>query len=598
MPKAGSAKRRHAATADAFRRNAKVSVKPPLVEIEEGESLYVIRPVPGRRKETFDLTAWKRFPHLSTPIAAAVSRKLTELNTPASRKAFVRDLRFGFLQYLVEHHASDIGPDSLTGELVKKFIKWLDEKKGERTGKPIGKSVKQHYFGVVRQLIHILHPTQSKKILPVDPFAQDETRKNVTEALDDETFAKLGKVLKASIPSLQQKARIIEKTAQLDASLWTPNRIGNNPRVCAAWLLAQYGFIPERRHLQGSAIKKAVNGVGILEVVNCWGPSPAGVMPIIYFIAALSGMNEQTLRDLKLSKIESGEVLGQPKIKVAPPKNRSRSRDRRSFEASTALDTVAGLFELVKALTKEIRKAAPPDCKDDLFLFVPRNRSKDNPIRSFSLSSSDHDFKNAQVRFLKESRLPFIGLQRVRATASEMVNKRSNGDFLLLKALLGHRDLDTGRDHYRTHDEIRRGEERLAGAMAQRERYLHSFGKVDSRTASAAERSAATPGFGCLDPCDSPIAGQKKGVPCSAYGRCPGCPLATALADRPYGLARGLQLRERMEESRERLPSREWAKRWSKSHERLCDYWIPLQLDETTLRAASALHLPPLPEIE
>jgi hypothetical protein len=110
--------------------------------------------------------------------------------------------------------------------------------------------------------------------------------------------------------------------------------------------------------------------------------------------------------------------------------------------------------------------------------------------------------------------------------------------------------------------------------------------------------AAATPGWRCLDPYDSPIDGQEKGKLCAAYGACPNCPLANLNARDPYSLARALQLKAKIETAQTVLPALRWLKVWAPRLQRLVDYWLPSIQDPAVIAAASKLDLAELPELE
>src|SRR5690606_39934671 len=117
------------------------------------------------------------------------------------------------------------------------------------------------------------------------------------------------------------------------------------------------------------------------------------------------------------------------------------------------------------------------------------------------------------------------------------------GARLDLRMLLGHASVASPNSHYGATARHRSGAEASAGVQAPRERWISSDGRVDARSRGPnKDRTAATPGFVCLDPFDSPLASQAKGKLCGAYGKCPSCPLATVDPDHVYALARFLQV--------------------------------------------------------
>ena len=154
-------------------------------------------------------------------------------------------------------------------------------------------------------------------------------------------------------------------------------------------------------------------------------------------------------------------------------------------------------------------------------------------------------------------------------------------------------------NHYRTQKAVADGEEMLAGAMGMHQRWIGSNGKIDTRSSGEKrERTAATPGFICADPLDSPIPGQQKGRLCEAYGLCPGCQLAASESDLPYALARFHQLAEGFDRAKSRLGIEVWKRKYGDSSSALTVRWIPSLTTPATADAARQLHLPRLPELE
>ena len=201
--------------------------------------------------------------------------------------------------------------------------------------------------------------------------------------------------------------------------------------------------------------------------------------------------------------------------------------------------------------------------------------------------------------FCKRRGLKYSGSQANRLAFSEAVDGLTDGDAFELRAMLGHRLLSTGQDSYQTTTMQHRQKEQLAGAMTAQERWVTSNGKIDTRSArSDREQTAATQGFCCADPFQSPQPGQRHGKLCTSYGSCPACPLAAADPNEAYALARFLQLQELYEEARAELGSEIWRRKFENAYLALRDSWIPAVSTTANRQSAMMIMLTPLPGLE
>lgn len=607
MPKAGSAKGRHEAVAAArVERNKSPhqELRTALSKIDDSCGLAIEIPLPKGGHQRINVTDWLAFPNLYEPLAELATRKLTQLLPGRSREQFIKQLHYGFLAFLQETKRHDFSLTDLSAEVIREFITWLNLRRGAE-GDPWERSTKIHYLGAIRQIIDLIPEMRKRRgeIVPHNAFPEDDPDRGGTEPLEDAVIVALLRHALKATADLREVVTNMQRTKELLELSGNRLNCDESPMHCAAILLRRFGTIPERQVLMededlSPRLLSAITKHGYRNIVKCWGPTAQQLMSAVYAIGIQSALNEQTLRDLELQQMQTRKILGFQKLALTELKNRARTRERRSFELGAGEGTIAELLILVKEATSLIRESAPPRLREDLWLFIPRNKGEKGALRSFDTENKDAAFTNAQMAFLKAGGFEFIGFQKLRATDSELVQKEANGDLLLAKALLGHKDPRTTRNHYRSKNEQARGQEALAGAMAQRDRYLNSDGKVDHRGSLCPEqRSSATPGFYCLDPFDSPIIGQTRGVPCAAYGMCPGCNLGTPVTDRPYALARMLQLRDRLEEARDRMSPKEWSAKWMDVMARLMQ-WIRAYASEEVLQHMKALDLEQIPEIE
>ncbi|TAU92520.1 hypothetical protein ELI37_36925 [Rhizobium leguminosarum] len=175
----------------------------------------------------------------------------------------------------------------------------------------------------------------------------------------------------------------------------------------------------------------------------------------------------------------------------------------------------------------------------------------------------------------------------------------SGGDVAEQKEWLGHETVATTMKSYQSATSVARRAEQLAHTQNVRVRRIKTAGKIETRGASLplGQRLAATVGFYCLDPYDSPLSGQSKGELCSAFGLCPTCPLAQVNKSSAKDCARLIQVRDRLVDARKILDPARWKTRWAPVLNALEEIWLPA-FSSTITKSASRLAMPPIPEIE
>lgn len=140
--------------------------------------------------------------------------------------------------------------------------------------------------------------------------------------------------------------------------------------------------------------------------------------------------------------------------------------------------------------------------------------------------------------------------------------------------------------------------ERTASVISLRGRWADTGGRIDPRDLPEdADKGAATPGWGCLDPYDSPIAGQVKGKLCKSFGSCPNCPLGLLDTTSPYACAQAHRLLHSLRSAQESILPQVWLSRVGKIHDALLNKWLPMFSVELHEKAKE-YDLPPLPIIE
>jgi hypothetical protein len=143
---------------------------------------------------------------------------------------------------------------------------------------------------------------------------------------------------------------------------------------------------------------------------------------------------------------------------------------------------------------------------------------------------------------------------------------------------------------------MQRGDEALAHLSEARERFRKTQGKSDPRRKpEGADIGAATPGWICADPYDSPL--YEKDKLCGGYGRCPACPLGSINLGDCYSTAQAFNLLDAIDQAVETMAPAAWVERYGLSRKALTEFWLP-QIPDNVLEKVKQMKLLPLPPLE
>jgi hypothetical protein len=243
-----------------------------------------------------------------------------------------------------------------------------------------------------------------------------------------------------------------------------------------------------------------------------------------------------------------------------------------------------------------LRPAAEPFFADSIFLFVPTTasgRKISNYAKKFQSSSVSDTWQCSLKKFIKDHDLPKFSLVNFRFTGSDLVNELSGGDIRTQQTLLNHKQAQTTHAHYTSDGARQRNNEMIAGIQGERVRWVETRGQRDVRNMiGLSTRRAATPGFECLDPFESPQPNQKNGKICSAYLACPGCPMAVIHRRDPQALAIIIKLEAALASAEFEVAPKRWAQELLPMLQAIqCD-WLPLFSSETWHEAAKLESIP------
>lgn len=602
--------------------------KPAWRVIADPGQLLVIfdDPRPGAPPQQLNLTKWLPMGKLAPSFAESFARRYVG-SSRQTRFNSANSFRYGLVAYLVAVGLKLNEPSDAGQRLLFDFRNWLRTYPGVKSLNPDGvgaPSLKtapaqakawtqlnlwkpcKHIFQEV--LRHAPEGTWSVEI-PKNPFAGEKFLPPPKMDIDLKEYIEfLARAAQDASDTIDLVQPHIEPIARGINQLNKGGKYdpANIDHVVAKAIIDYDGVIPERKHLQANdpELFSAIELHGHTNVCRLAHPSCGDLIPFLYLVASYTGFNQQPLTHLELTQIQEPTIFGVTRMTLSPPKFRAGTIVRRSFIVSEEKLSVTSIIHFIEAWSAHVRQVAPAFVMDDLWLFANKWKSgKDGnlPIRSLAArdKSNKSELSNHLLRYCEARGYKFTGMREIRLSFSELFLRANPGDLEGLRILLGQKSVATTVNHYRTQQAIADSEEALAGAMNLQQRWVGSKGKVDTRsTGEKRERTAATPGFVCADPYDSPIPGQQKGRMCQAYGVCPACPLVASDSDLPYALARFHQLAEAFERAKSRLGIEIWKRKYLDSSNALVKRWLPSLTSTEIADAARQLHLPRLPELE
>lgn len=324
-------------------------------------------------------------------------------------------------------------------------------------------------------------------------------------------------------------------------------------------------------------------------------PTARLLVPFVVLIALATLFNPDTVLKLRWSHVdEEHPVFGADRWRLRGEKPRAGREQVRSFPARvTHLTNPVTLLKHLRRQTARLREVLSQELRDYVFVFQIENRSSATSFVGSDGSRTGWSW--ALRRFIGEYKLKPFTLADLRPTGSNLVDELTGGNLPAQQMILNHTKPETTERYYTSHASRTRRQEKLAQAMAWRERYARSLGTIDSRS-QVGTRRAATPGYECFDPYDSPLPSQVAGRLCTAYGRCPSCPLHAMNVRSAKSLARIIQLAARLDEASRELAPQRWLSQWMPVQEAVRKHLYLFA--EEVYTAARQLQLPPIPEIE
>lgn len=467
------------------------------------------------------------------------------------------ELRIGFMSFLRDKGLLEIGLEGIDRPLWSAFKQWLDTQVDSKTGEVIHPKTRTTRFGSIVCVLGALksipeYAASARAAFDARPgFTWDyvATRTEPRERLPIEDLRAIDAAAAADIHTLTLRVADAERTLRRGQERLVQSGSDlSDFASCAAYVLKTFpAGLPARGALKTKdpQLYRAVKSRGghqLGALKKALYPSARDLVPLVISLAIESALNPTALFELEWADVAYGELLGEPVIRLGGAKWRASEDPFVPISASR----VEPILGLTKRLTALVRATVDDSLKDRVFLFC---RLVCANGRAFG--TDEHGVKGTATLWTRALRSfcadhalrPFT-LSQIRATIGDEVALREG--IVASGQVLGHKSVRTTDAHYVSDGTRWREAEYLGEAMLLRERWFQSNGKIDprrERLTPRMDRAAATPGFDCFDPFDSPWPTQRKGRLCGAYGMCPSCPMAAANVHDPASVALYLALR-------------------------------------------------------
>lgn len=545
---------------------------------------------------------------------------------PDSKRAFeavVSNLRNGLLAFVRCRNYSVLPMKDWPIELAHEFVNWLrtdcSHRNSDNGTRPRHENTARKYYGelvLIFNQIRLHEPLRSRcpdfEEIVGNPFedAHRNTKKtrvlgrdvltSILVAARRECLATIEKFSHAKelfnsniVPALNVN-RKMAKYKNLDAVLWELRK--SYPKR-----------LPPFQAIKASNIDlfNAINKYhgGARTVWPHFQPDGRSITPFVVLLTIYCQANTDPLRALRLSDLSEVTVLQGDRLVTRLSQDIDKGRSRtyaRSF-AKDMLDEASPskLFEFLREWTSWIRQHAN-EYSEHVFIFC----SHENLIRGFNTAvdigrSGDTIWHHQLKEFCTRNGLGIFNLRELRNSALDVAKILLHDDLRAIKALSGTTTESVLREHYTGDGALLRRNLTVAKLQSVQERYIATKGRVNHGHApEEQDLFAATPGWGCVDPYDSPIPGEVPGRICRALGRCPACALGTLKLDSAYSFARCLQLSEELNRAKIYLPIGRWNDVFAEVERILNEEWLPMFKTSPLIDEVRLMSLPPIGIIE
>ncbi|WP_295174136.1 MULTISPECIES: hypothetical protein [unclassified Variovorax] len=538
----------------------------------------------GKAPQSVNISFLLQFPNLEPIFSKAISIRGAPLSA-LSRVEMVGELHRGLFAYLKEKKYFNLLPSDLDDEFFIALSAYIRNQKN-RNGKNISDSsvrnrinsprnvlsgFEEGAFSTVASLIAEAVPLNTK----INRAPKDQ---NPTELIDFDHFLQILEAAEREILASDEKYYasqniLTHARAALRKLKTQPTRRDYLRREIAIAVLDKiypacvpgYRIIAEKDRALSAAVKRFHGGIS-----EVFQPRAREMVPFAILLATCTFFNPDTVLTTGWSGIDlNAEQLGDPAIKISSLKPRAGAVQTVLIDANP-YDSIAlsidRALDILNRITLRIRPAVDNMHSDRIFIYVPEGQVHSKSFGGLGGiygASQDINWQHVLKQFISDNKLKKFTLGQIRPTLLEWT-QHSTGFLDDAKKAAQHSSSVTTWTHY-TSDAIRKKyREQVGMILLVKERWLNSNGAIDPRDRlHPGGYAAATPGFGCLDPFDSPRPSQEKGKICRDYGACPGCEMACAYPDDPQSAAYYIGLEEALYISVSSMSSATWLKCWA-----------------------------------
>lgn len=548
--------------------------------------------IPGKKEpEIYDLSRLLVQPEIACFLAEGFRLWAARPLKAASRANRCRDLNTNVATFL-ETLESQVSLKLIDETFWASFLNWLNGSR-RKDGQPWAQSARARVLGTVAACIDALegHPVhgavatylRDKSGLPRNPWPGRSTKSVPTPVLSPAERRAMILACLGEIRVLRERLEEWEGILETGRVLLDEARSkGQEPPyrlqigVCAARIAEAFpNRLASRADLSAldPSLNRGLVKYGLLPVRRLLYATFRDLVPFALLIGVKTAFNPDAILSLAWSRVRFSErsetvtFLGVKNRAAGLQASITPDDGYNDLDVPGEPSEPFGLVEhlaLLRRLTEHTRAiVANKEHADRLFIGVPMWRGSDaKAFEHFGGPSRDIAWNHALAEFIQAHGLTKFNLQTLRFTEAEEEWRRT-GDLLAVRDRLGHKSVSTTRTHYTSAGMRREGQERVAETQTLYHRWVETEGRSDPRNQTERCRSAATPGFGCLNPYDSPRPGQRKGKICTAYGECPGCPLAQAWPQNVQAAAWYLALPKAIYDARlGRVSAGQWAEKW------------------------------------
>lgn len=530
-----------------------------------------------------DLSFTLDFPNLSEPFSLGFLEWGSSLGN-ISRVKQIAKIKSNFFAFLSETELMEIDFNQLDEQFFVTFKKWLDRPR--KNGQPCSPMSRRKIIGCLRSIFLALEKNpmwsaQARQVVEAMPrriYPGAHIKTEPTEVLNREHLIAIIKACEHEFIALQKRwldGRKFLKKGNVELAKGSQNY--RDLATCLAALDKAYpGVVPctkvirqDNNVLAMALLKNHSSG----ELTGYLYPSARDLVPLVLLVSVFTVFNPDTTLTLVRSNIvDELDRVGTPAIKVTGIKGRASEDQVRLLDASVDGNklNLPALFNLLSNMTARLRNSISIEKhKDRVFVFVQLRGAAIKQAKSFGnvkeneTASHDRVWRHGLENFIKKHDLTPFTLNQIRPTLLDFVQYLS-GNLEDAQSVGGHKNLHTTWKHYTSSGTKKRYQERVGEIIVFRERWYQTYGVIDPRLSTITQdKGAATPGFTCLDPFDSPLANQINGQLCKAYGECPSCPLAAANLGDSANVALYIALKSAIYRSQGSMAPKTWLQRWA-----------------------------------